>query len=165
MRLPQLTFLPNPDGDPTAVRGWVGHQSIHHNTRTDTSTTTKKGTQMSNASNVSRSLLHRIGVAGPARVRAFQGAGVSIGLVVAIAVLLAPGTASAAFTRKFERAIYRSTSSGGHLFTAPCTEAEAKAPSSPCLNPGGVAVNPEGAVPGKRSVGGRLGVLRRSLSG
>jgi hypothetical protein len=114
---------------------------------------------MSNASNASRSLPHRIGVAGPARVRAFsfQGIGVSIGLVFAIAVLLAPSAASAAFTRKFERAVYRAESSVGHPFTERCTEAEAKAPGSPCLNPGGVAVNPEGAAPENALRVGNLG--------
>jgi hypothetical protein len=65
-------------------------------------------------------------------------------LIVVLAVLLVPSAANASFTRKFERPIYRSEGSGGHLFTEPCTAAEAHAPGSPCLNPGGVAVNPEG---------------------
>jgi hypothetical protein len=55
---------------------------------------------MSNANNAPRSLLHRIGVAGPARLRACQGIGVSTALLLAL-VLLAPGVANAAFTRPF----------------------------------------------------------------
>ena len=80
--------------------------------------------------------------------RAFSRVAVSLPtLLIALVCLLAPSAANANFTRKFERPIYRSESSGGHLFTEPCTEAEAGTPDSTCLHPGGVAVNPEGVGP------------------
>jgi hypothetical protein len=80
--------------------------------------------------------------------RAFNRVAVSLPtLLIALVCLLAPTAANANFTRKFERAIYRSESSGGHLFTEPCSEAEAGTPGSSCLHPGGVAVNPEGVGP------------------
>jgi hypothetical protein len=63
---------------------------------------------------------------------------VAITLVTLVGLLFsAPTAANAAFSRKFERHIFRSEGSGGHLVTEPCTEAEATAPGSPCLNPGG----------------------------
>jgi hypothetical protein len=61
-------------------------------------------------------------------------------LVSLLALCLAPSVASASFTRPFERQIFRSE----EPIAIPCTEAEAKAASSPCFSPngpGGVAVN------------------------
>jgi hypothetical protein len=65
------------------------------------------------------------------------GAGV-LAAVLAMA-LFVPATASAVFTRPFERQIFRAE--GAVPVTQPCSEEEAKEIGSPCLNPGGVAVN------------------------
>jgi hypothetical protein len=53
---------------------------------------------MSISSRTPRPLLHRIGVAGPARSHVFQGTGASIAIIFAL-ILLAPTTADATFTR------------------------------------------------------------------
>jgi hypothetical protein len=58
-------------------------------------------------------------------------------LTLVFVALLAPTAANAEFTRKFERQISRAASP----VTTPCTEAEAKEPSTSCLNPAGLAVN------------------------
>jgi hypothetical protein len=112
---------------------------------------------MTKAPNRLTPLLHRLGVVAPARTHACQGIGASIALIFVLA-LLAPTVANAAFTRKFERPIYRSE----EPISSPCTEAEANAPGSPCLNPGGVAVNPEGAPPENALWVGNLGFSREA---
>jgi hypothetical protein len=56
--------------------------------------------------------------------------------------LVAPGLASAAFVRPFERQIARSQEPVGEL----CSEAEARVTGTPCMNPAGLAVNGQGDV-------------------
>jgi hypothetical protein len=54
--------------------------------------TTEKGTHMSKPSDTFRSLLHRLGVAGPARVRACKGTGAPLILLLALGVLALTST-------------------------------------------------------------------------
>jgi len=72
----------------------------------------KKGTRMSNPSDTLRSLLHRLGVTGPVRLRASQGSGApsvkgiaAPFLFVLIALCLIPGTAQAARGHTYSKSI------------------------------------------------------------
>ena len=55
-------------GDRQKLSAAITHESVPHHTTT-------KGTRMTNPRDILTSLLHRLGVAGPARVCAFQGSG------------------------------------------------------------------------------------------
>jgi hypothetical protein len=112
-----------------------------------------EGTSASNAVNLNKTITNAASSRTNVRPRAALRSHISprlfhsITLITIVGLLFSAATANANFTRKFERAIYRSESSGGRLFTEPCTEAEAGTPGSSCLHPGGVAVNPEGVSP------------------
>ena len=86
------------------------------------------------------------------------------------ALLASSAPAQASFTRHFLRQITRAENLPGPpetLNTKPCTEAEAAAPGSPCLNPSQVGVNAENdlLVENNTSAGGAIDKLASAPAG
>ena len=87
--------------------------------------------------------LLRVKAAGAPRRLLANGRAVLLLPLILASLLLAPSLAQASFTRPFERSLTRAEEPTAEADLKPCTEAEATASASTCLQPGGLAIQPE----------------------